>query len=238
MNNLIASAVEVKVDRKILFKNLNLTIYPGQITVIVGENGIGKTSLLNCFGGITRPTKGTICLGEKDLSNLPCQCRAQLVSSSGQNDHLPSDLIVSDRIFQGLSSRLGFHVLPNSIHFKQINIIAEALKISHLLERPLYSLSGGERKRVNIARGLIDSQALVFIFDEPDAGLDLRHRHALIQIFNNLKKNDKIIILSLHDLELAQKIADRVIILTAGQIAADLARDSTITLESIRQCFN
>lgn len=229
--------LEIRTGPHALFCNLNLDFSLKQITAIVGENGVGKSSLLNCLSGIQPPHHGTVILGDRNLYSLSNRQRACLISVIGQTDHTPDDLRVEARIAQGLAARLGFHALIDKLTMMQVEKLCEELNISHLLGRSFKNLSGGEKKRVHIARALIDEEAQVYVLDEPDAGLDLRHRHALISILKRRALLGKIIIVTLHDLTLSQILADRTIVLAKGLVAADGPSQTVLTPQVMRKEF-
>ncbi len=230
--------LEIKPGPHSLFRNLNLDFLPNQITAIVGENGVGKSSLLNCLSGTQPPRHGTVMLDGINLCSLSNRQRACLISSIGQAEQTPDDLRVEARIAQGLAARLGFHVLLDKPTLVRVEKLCEELNISHLLGRSFKNLSGGEKKRVHIARALIDEEPQVYILDEPDAGLDLRHRHALNSILKKRSLLGKIILVTLHDLTLSQCLADRTIVLAKGFIAADGPSQTVLTPEVMQEGFS
>ncbi len=234
---LSARQLELSAGQNQLFSNLNLDFLPNQITALVGENGVGKSSLLNCISGVQPPRHGTVMLGDTNLCSLSNRQRACLISFIGQTEQTPDDLRVEARIAQGLAARLGFHVLLDKLTFMRVEKICDELSISHLIGRSFKNLSGGEKKRVHIARALIDEQAQVYILDEPDAGLDLRHRHALASILKRRSLLGKIIIVTLHDLALSKSLADRTIVLAKGLVAADGLSRTVLTPEVMHKQF-
>jgi iron complex transport system ATP-binding protein len=234
---LSANQLEIRPGAHVLFNNLSLDFFPNQITAIVGENGVGKSSLLNCLSGIRPAWHGTVMLGDTNLWSLSNRQRACLVSFIGQTEQTPDDLRVEARIAQGLAARLGFHVLLDKLTFVRVEKICEELSISHLIGRSFKNLSGGEKKRVHIARALINDQAQVYILDEPDAGLDLRHRHTLMSMLKRRSMLGKIIIVTLHDLTLSQSSADRTIVLAKGLVVADGPSMSLLTQEITQKQF-
>lgn len=173
---------------RLLHPCLNFEFAPGTITYITGPNGIGKSTLLALLSGIQKPQTGHILLNGRNLAHMSPTQRTQVIASIGQHDTCPTDTLVSRRIGHGFTAA----------NITQIANTAQTLGISHLLDKQLSALSGGERKRVFIARCLINPNASVYILDEPDAGLDSHSQSLLFRAFQGLASQGKIIIFSSH----------------------------------------
>ena len=212
----ITKTLKVKAGMKILFSNLNLTFQIGEITVFIGENGVGKSTLLNQLCGIEKPKIGDVIINGYNTKILPDNIRANIVSSIAQFDTSCDDLFVEERIAHGLNSSL----LTNKI-LKKIYILGEKLKILHLFGKQLCKLSGGERKLIHIARCLISEQAKIYILDEPFASLDVFYQERICFLLKNIVKNKKCIIISTHDINLAIRLACKIIILHKQKILAE-----------------
>ncbi|MES2504079.1 MAG: ABC transporter ATP-binding protein [Myxococcota bacterium] len=182
--------LSVHINRRLLFENLNLSFEPGTTTIIKGPNGVGKSTLLNYLAGIRTPSQGFIYLGSQSVAGFDRVERARRISSIGQSDTALGDTLALDRISHGLAG----HLEGN----KHLHEIADRLQIGHLLTKRLKTLSGGERKRVHIARCLINKLADVYILDEPDAGLDASGLQILAQLLMGLMAEGKAVILTQH----------------------------------------
>lgn len=201
--------LEVRAGSKRLFESLDLAFQPGTLTSIVGENGIGKSSLLGCLTGLIKPAKGQVRLGANDLYSLSPVERARRIASLGQEERCPGDLLVESRIAQGLVPRRGPQALLDRKTLEHIESLSEELELTPFLGRRLGSLSGGEKKRVHIARALVDSGAEAYVLDEPEASLDRRHRQTLMKVLQARRDEGKIVIITVHDRELANEHGDR-----------------------------
>ncbi|MBL4819334.1 MAG: ATP-binding cassette domain-containing protein [Deltaproteobacteria bacterium] len=171
-----------------LFENLDLSFKPGSITILEGPNGFGKSMLLDHLSGIRVPTVGQVFFESQDIAKLKPHLRTQLISSLGQEDTTPTDTLVSNRIRHGF-----LQASHNPIHE-----LSQSLGIEDLLNRRLGTLSGGQRKRVHIARCLIHSTAKVYILDEPDAGLDTDGKAKLWRLLEQKADAGGIVILAMH----------------------------------------
>ncbi len=171
-----------------MHSSLNLQFEPGTITAITGPNGCGKSTLLRYLSGIRRPESGHIWLGEQNLAELTPKARALQIASICQQDTCPADTLVSRRIGHGQPGASS----------EEIFSIANAMGVSHLLSKHLGELSGGERRRVFIARCLVNSEAKSYILDEPNVGLDQAGLELLHLKLMGLANQNKIIIFSTH----------------------------------------
>jgi len=191
--------LDVKIGSRILIPKLNAHWQAGSLIAILGPNGIGKSTLLNHIAGIQLSEPGRVFLDSVDLFGMKAGNRAKRISSIAQNDTAPLDTTVFDRISHGL--------FPLHDDARALEIAAQ-LGIGELLQRPLFALSGGQRKKVHIARALVHQNADIFILDEPDASLDDKGREVVLDMLSALKRQGKLVIVSLHHRELANRYAE------------------------------
>jgi iron complex transport system ATP-binding protein len=186
---------------------LNAEWRAGSLVAVLGPNGIGKSTLLNHVAGIALRQQDCVRLKREDIATMPPRLRAQKIASIAQQDSAPLEMIVRDRIAHGLHPRRFCAAAERSL----VERTASTLQIKDLLERPLHSLSGGQRKKVHVARALVDDQAEVYILDEPDAGLDANSRDHVMRLLRSLATSGKLVIVSLHHQDLAEAHADLII---------------------------
>lgn len=215
--------------------DVTLSLAPG-LTVIVGENGAGKSTLLDVLAGILAPTTGTVALGDAQLRSLPPRERARRIASVGQSS-ADVDLTALERIAQGLAPRRGSGALVDDTTRVRVVEVARALGVDELLARDTSSLSSGQRRRVEVARALVDDAATCVLVDEPHAAVDVRHQALVSRALLDRAKKGAIVVVSVHDLGTAAAIADRVIGLREGRVVVDGPPDEAITGENVARLY-
>src|SRR5215472_1693406 len=196
-------------------KGIDFDVPAGEVFGLLGPNGAGKSTTVGMFTTTILPTAGTARLAGHDVVSSPLEARS-----------------VSSVVFQeavvdaGLSGRenLELHTrlwgVPPVQASRRIGELVEALGLSELIERPVSSYSGGERRRLEIARALTSSPQVLFL-DEPTVGLDPRIRHELLDVLARLRDRTELtILLTTHYLEEAERLCDRIAIVHHGEIVA------------------
>jgi vitamin B12 transport system ATP-binding protein len=200
---------------------LDLRWHGGQLVALLGPNGSGKSTLLGALAGIL-PAEGSVLLGGDVLTDLSwpelAKRRAMLPQRQPQLFHIP--------VFQVLSLGLDQGVAPARQN-EAIRALCEALELEALLPRDFSRLSGGEQQRVLIARTLLqlwpslNPTGRVLLLDEPLAGLDLHHQLALLRLLKTLARQGLLVVLAIHDINLAIDWADRILCLQQGRVVSE-----------------
>lgn len=196
----------------LLLKETSFSLAQGEVMGVVGPNGAGKTTLLRMIYGYHHPLSGDIFLQGESLRKMAPRALARQVAAVLQEQ--PSDfaLNVWDIVSLGrVPHRLGFFTAGHRDE-EIISSAIERLGLSHLMHRSLGTLSGGERQRVMVARALAQ-EPQVLVLDEPTNHLDIRHQLEVLRLIRDL---DLTIITSLHDLNLAADVCDRILMLKDG----------------------
>ena len=190
-----------KKDReKPIIYNVNFSLSTGNLCALVGVNGAGKSTLFKALMG-TIECEGSITWGQQPLSQARKQGKIAYVPQTEAID-ATFPLLVKDVVMQGRYVHQGWMRIPSAQE-----IVAQALErvnLADLANRPLAQLSGGQRKRVFVARGIAQDAELVFL-DEPFAGVDARSEAIITEQLNNLSKEGKTLLVSIHDINLAQQ---------------------------------
>lgn len=214
---------------------------PGSFTVLLGPSGAGKSTLLRCLNGLVRPTRGDVSTDEGRsifASSRTLRAHRQRTGMIFQQHHLIDRMSALQNVLTGRLSYYGSlrSVLP---YGKADRLIAlEALERVGLLDRALHradNLSGGQQQRVGIARALAQKPSII-LADEPVASLDPETSVKVLSDLHRICREDKITaIVSLHQVDLARRFADRIIGVSGGRIVADDNPDalSNATVESI-----
>ncbi|WFL76697.1 ABC transporter ATP-binding protein [Altererythrobacter arenosus] len=201
-----------RADAEVLH-GISATLSTGQITAICGPNGAGKSSLLMALAGLLAPGSGSVTLGGSALGALHPQKRAQQVGYLPQSGEVAWDLSVGNLVALG---RLPFRDRGE----RQIEAALEATHMTELADRPVSTLSGGERARALLARVFAGDPDWV-LADEPFAALDLYHQFEVLASLRVAASLGRGVVLVLHDLAMAMNHADRVLVLKEGRLIAD-----------------
>lgn len=222
-----------------LLRNVSLTVLPGTVTTIVGPNGAGKSSLLRVLTGDSIATAGTVSLNGKALADWPMKARAGLVGVLPQHTVLDFPFTAREVVALGR--------IPHNTglaHDEKIISTALASVDALYLERRYYThMSGGEKQRVQLARVLAqiwepsEQGERFLMMDEPTSALDLRHQQLCVDIVTNFARAGVGVLMVLHDLNLAARCADNLVVIDRGHIAAQGRPDEVLTVELLRDVF-
>ncbi|MGO1949900.1 MAG: ABC transporter ATP-binding protein [Mycobacteriaceae bacterium] len=215
-----------KKDAYTAVKNVSFTVYPGEVYGLLGTNGAGKTSSLEVIEGLAPATDGTITVLGKD----PVADRKEIRPELGimlQSGGLPKELTVAEtmRMWAGTCSK----PLPTE------QVLGE-VDLNHRTGVRVGSLSGGEQRRLDLACALLNDPSVV-ILDEPTTGLDPESRSRTWELLANLKSRGVTMILTTHYLEEAERLADRIAIMHAGEIAVEGRLDELVANEGAEISF-
>nr|QUF59431.1 ATP-binding cassette transporter Abca3-like3 [Brachionus angularis] len=196
---------------KIAVKNLNINLYENQINGFLGHNGAGKTTLLFMLCGIYPPSSGEAIIMDYDLMTNVNKIRS-LIGFCPQSPILYDDLTVYEHLYL-IASIKGF---TSEDVKKEITHISKLVDLNSELNKKSKNLSGGMKKRLNVAMALIGDSKII-IFDEPSSGVDPKNRRQLWNLLQKFKLN-KTIILSTHYMEEADSLCDRIAIMNQGEL--------------------
>ncbi|MCJ1709522.1 ABC transporter ATP-binding protein [Microbacterium sp. VKM Ac-2923] len=214
---LTADGIAVAHGRRRVVEGVSFALAPGERVAVVGPNGAGKTSLLRALAGLARPAVGQVRLHGQDISRLRERERARHIAFVAQDEHTDLPYRARDVLLLGRAAGRGdWHRYDGDDH-AIVAEVAARWDLTALLDRTLDSLSGGERRRVLLARAFAQ-RAAVLLLDEPTNHLDLRHQHALLA---HLRDTAATAVLTLHDLDLAAAYCSRVVLLDRGRVLAD-----------------
>lgn len=210
----------------------SLKINQGEKVAIMGENGSGKSTLVHLLAGLLEPQSGIISYAGKPLGDIPFSERAQIFSLLPQFSAVSFPFSVYDVVLFGRFP----HSTGRDYSEEDHRLTEEKLgwlDLGELRTRNFGQLSGGEKRRVMLAR-VLNQQAPIVYLDEPNASLDIRHT---LDIFSLLVKRDETVIAPVHDVNLACRFFDRFLFLKRGTLLADVKRDE-ITSELLEETYD
>lgn len=236
MSRLIADAVRIRLGARDVLGGVSAAFEPGKVTAILGPNGAGKSTLLACLAGLRRLDGGAVRLDEAEVRTLPARQRAQRIGFIPQTPEVA--WAVEARILVGLGRTpyIGARGL-SSEDAAAIDRAMAGAGVTDLAERDVTTLSGGERARVLIARALAGEPEWL-LADEPLAGLDPGHQLDAGVLFRRMAHDQgKGVIVTLHDLSLAARVADRILLLADGVVLADGAPEVALAPRVLAKAY-
>lgn len=213
-------SISVNYGEAKILKDVSLDVAPGEVVALIGPNGAGKTTLIRAISGVLPLQTGLVQTAGYDLSTVSVSQRARLIAVVPQARNLPPAYTVNQAVLMGRTPYLGWIGNPSQVDFDKTDWALESTKISHLADRRVEELSGGEQQLVLVARALAQD-AKVILLDEPTAHLDLRHQSTILELVRKLSRDRGLaVLMSLHDLNLVSLFSDKVALLGEGQLRA------------------
>lgn len=224
-------------DNRRVVEDLTVELPAGKVTVIVGANACGKSTLLRGLARLLKPSAGTVLLDGKDIHSLSTRAVAKTLGLLPQTPVAPDGIAVADLVGRGRYPHQGW--------FRQWNTdddaaVASALRLTDTLElsdRNVDELSGGQRQRVWIAMALAQ-QTDILLLDEPTTFLDVTHQIEVLDLITDLNRSaGTTVAIVLHDLNLAARYADHLIAMKDGRIVAEGAPLHVVTEKTVAEVF-
>ena len=193
---------------------ISFNVVQGELFSFLGLNGAGKSTTISVICGTLKKDEGTVLISGKELKDDPSGIKA-MIGAVFQNSVLDKNLSA----YENLRSRAALYSITGKAFDKRLSELCEAFDLTDLLKRPLNKLSGGQRRRIDIARALLHSPKIL-ILDEPTTGLDPQTRRAVWSVINDLRVKEGItVFLTTHYMEEAAE-SDHVVIIDSGKIVA------------------
>jgi iron complex transport system ATP-binding protein len=216
--------------KRAVVRDVSLSMMPGELVALVGPNGAGKTSLIQAVCGLLKPDGGRVQLDGADLSTLGPRERARALA------YLPQDGTVAWNLPAIEVVALGAGFLQTDGAQARAMAALEEVEAAALADRGVAELSGGERARVLLAR-VLASEAGMILADEPVAGLDPEGQLLVLERLKARAGAGQTVVASLHDLSLAARFADRVIVMDQGEVRADGSPAGALDTAVLRDVF-
>ena len=233
MSELKANNLKKRYKSRTVVKDVSFSISSGEVIGLLGPNGAGKTTCFYMIVGLVPLDEGGIFLGDQDLSQLPIHQRAKLGLS-----YLPQEASIFRRLTveENILSVLELQNFDEEEKQRHLDDLLHDLHISHLRDNPAISLSGGERRRVEIARALA-SQPRFILLDEPFAGVDPIAVVDIQKVIAFLKERGIGVLITDHNVRETLGICDRAYIISEGHVLAQGRSEEIIDNEKVREVY-
>ncbi|MFE5604881.1 ABC transporter ATP-binding protein [Streptomyces coelicoflavus] len=233
---LAARGVTVGYGARSVIHGLDVAIPPGVITTIIGPNGCGKSTLLRTLSRLLKPTGGSVVLDGEDIAALKTRDVAKKLGLLPQAPVAPEGLTVSDLVARGRHPHQSWLRQWSSDDAGVVERALAMTGVSDLADRPVDSLSGGQRQRVWISMTLAQGTDLLLL-DEPTTYLDLAHAVDVLDLVDDLHESGRTVVMVLHDLNLATRYSDNLVVMREGAILAQGHPRDVITADLLHEAF-
>ncbi|MFJ7330365.1 ABC transporter ATP-binding protein [Streptomyces cyaneofuscatus] len=233
---LAARGITVGYGGRAVIDDLDVAIPSGVVTTIIGPNGCGKSTLLRTLTRLLKPASGTVVLDGEDIVKLRTRDVAKKLGLLPQAPVAPEGLTVGDLVARGRHPHQSWLRQWSSDDAEVVERALAMTGVADLADRPVDSLSGGQRQRVWISMTLAQGTDLLLL-DEPTTYLDLAHAIDVLDLVDDLHESGCTVVMVLHDLNLATRYSDNLIVMRAGSILAQGHPRDVITAELLHEAF-
>ncbi|MFJ9548269.1 ABC transporter ATP-binding protein [Streptomyces erythrochromogenes] len=233
---LAARGITVGYGGRVVIDDLDVAVPPRVITTIIGSNGCGKSTLLRTLSRLLKPTKGSVVLDGDDIARLRTRDVARKLGLLPQAPVAPEGLTVADLVARGRHPHQSWLRQWSSDDAAVVERALAMTGVADLADRPVDALSGGQRQRVWISMTLAQGTDLLLL-DEPTTYLDLAHAIDVLDLVDDLHESGCTVVLVLHDLNLAIRYSDNLIVMKAGSILAQGHPRDVITADLLHEAF-
>ncbi|WP_323188014.1 ABC transporter ATP-binding protein [Streptomyces sp. NBC_01264] len=233
---LAARGVTVGYGDRTVIDSLDVSIPPGVVTTIIGPNGCGKSTLLRTLSRLLKPTSGSVVLDGEDIARLRTRDVAKKLGLLPQAPVAPEGLTVADLVARGRHPHQSWLRQWSSDDASVVERALEMTGVADLADRPVDALSGGQRQRVWISMTLAQGTDLLLL-DEPTTYLDLAHAVDVLDLVDDLHESGCTVVMVLHDLNLAARYSDNLIVMKAGSVLAQGHPREVLTAELLQETF-
>ncbi|MFI0212876.1 ABC transporter ATP-binding protein [Streptomyces lydicus] len=233
---LAARALTLGYDDRTVVEGLDLDLPDGAVTVVVGPNACGKSTLLRALGRLLRPRHGAVLLDGTDLARIPTRKIARSLGLLPQSPVAPEAITVADLVARGRQPHQRWWQQWSAEDERAVTDAMARTGVAGLTDRPVDELSGGQRQRVWIAMAL--AQETELLLDEPTTYLDIAHQVEVLDLVRQLNHDrGRTAVAVLHDLNQAARYADHLVAMKAGRVVAQGHPGEIVTAELVREVF-
>jgi len=233
-----ARGVSLAYDQTVVFEGLDLRIETGEVTTLIGANGCGKSTLLKAFGRLLTPTAGTVELDGRGVRSIPTREVARRLAILPQKPLTPSATSVRDLVSRGRHPHQSLLKPWTPADTIAVDEALAATGLETLADRDTASLSGGQLQRAWIAL-VLAQRAPTILLDEPTTFLDLSHQLDVLRLVRSInRERGATVVMVLHDLTLAGRYSDRLVVVGGGRVIADGTPWEVLTPAVLREAFD
>ena len=237
---LTAARVSLAVDRVPLVRDASVRVQPGRVIAIMGPNGAGKTTLLRLIAGDVAPDTGVVTYDGQPLEQISLTERARRRAVVPQRSSIAFGFSVLETVLIGRYPHGGDHAGTTDVRIAR-RALARA-GVAEFESRRVTTLSGGELARVMLARAMAqidgDTGARYLLLDEPTGALDPAHQHHILRLLRDMARESVGVLMILHDLNLAARYADEIVLMRGGSVTACGSPDEVLTPALIAATFD
>ena len=234
--SLRAQQVALSIDDTPVLDELDCSVQPGQVLGVIGPNGAGKSTLLRVLAGLVEPDSGSVWVDEENIAGLPGRARARRIAYLPQQGEIYWPISVANVVALGRYPHEEASSGGVSAMAARIDEVMERAGVAQFAHRPMHALSSGERARVLFARALA-VQGDYLLADEPVAALDPRAQLEILQLMRAEAATGRGVAVVLHDLSLALRFCDRLLMLQQGRVFADGPPADVMTSDALREVY-
>ncbi|HEX9926105.1 MAG TPA: ABC transporter ATP-binding protein [Anaerolineae bacterium] len=223
--------------QQIILHDVDMALYPGELVGLIGPNGAGKTTLLRALARLLPPKSGQVLLDGRDIWRLSVRQMARRVGRVPQSANAAWPYAIEHVVRMGRYPHRGWLAPHNQRDLSAVEEALDCMVLKPLRNRAFNTLSGGEQQRVLIARALAQ-EPRVLLLDEPIANLDINHQLQVLTLVRDRVRHQQLAaVLAIHDLELAARFCDRLILLNQGRIWAAGLPAEVLQVDHLRNVF-
>lgn len=234
---LVVDDVSVTLGGREVLSSVSLTADHGELVGLIGPNGAGKTTLLRAIRGGVTPTAGAVTVTGHSVSSLSARAIGRRVATVPQETELSFGFSVEQAVAMGRHAHIGRFGTPDETDREAIADAMARTSLESLADRPVTDLSGGERQRVLLARALAQATP-VLLLDEPTASLDINHAIRTLETVRSVVDDGTTAVAAIHDLDLAARYCDRLVLLAEGDVIAAGDPETVLTSETLAATFD
>jgi iron complex transport system ATP-binding protein len=233
---LTTDGISFAYDSRLILQDVSMVVGSGEFVGLIGANGSGKTTLLRVLLGLLSPTTGEVRLCGAPLGSLTRREVALRATMVQQDTRVDFAFTGREIVAMGRTPYLGRFTPETRADKEAIKLAMHATETEDFAERFVTELSGGERQRVHLARALAQDTEVILL-DEPTANLDLAHQFEALHLILNVTRQGKAALAAIHDLSLAARFCDRLLLLSNGKIVAAGRPADVVTESNLAQFF-
>lgn len=232
-----AQNISYAVDGKVLIREIELDLQPGDMLAVVGPNGAGKSTLCGVLAGDLAPVEGSVHVCGRDVRKTKPAALARLRSMLTQQSNIRFPFTAREVVMMGRHPHISRWKSPAEADFLATEEAMTSTQVRHLSSRIYPTLSGGEQRRVSLARVLAQDTPVILL-DEPTNALDIAHQQLVMSVCRKLADEGRVVLAVLHDLNLAAAFADAVMVMSDGRVVAKGKPEAVMTPQLLLEVFD